>query len=125
MKMMRVIAAEMMAASYGWPVERIQALYDAQAGYATPKIDVRGIVFRGTEILLVQEHADGLWTAPGGWADPGDTPSAAVEREIREESGYVARATRLLAVYDRTRQGHTPPHPFAIYKLYFLSSLVL
>ncbi|MHB1319500.1 MAG: NUDIX hydrolase [Anaerolineae bacterium] len=117
------IAAEMMAAGSGWPVERIVALFAEQAGYATPKVDVRGIVFRGDEILLVQEHADGLWTVPGGWADPGDTPSAAVEREIREESGYLARAVRLLAVYDRAAQGHVPPHAFSIYKLFFLCEI--
>ena len=45
------------------------------------------------KILLVRELQDGgRWTLPGGWADPGDTPSQAVLREIREESGYEARA---------------------------------
>jgi ADP-ribose pyrophosphatase YjhB (NUDIX family) len=117
------IAAEMMAAGSDRPVEHIAGLFDEQAGYATPKIDVRGIVFRGDDILLVQEHSDGLWTVPGGWADPGDTPSAAVEREIWEESGYRARAVRLLAVYDRATQGHVPPHAFSIYKLFFLCEL--
>lgn len=117
------IAAEMLAASSDWPVERVAGLFAEQAGYATPKVDVRGIVFRGDEILLVQEHADGLWTVPGGWADPGDTPSAAVEREIWEESGYHARAVRLLAVYDRAAQGHVPPHAFSIYKLFFLCEI--
>jgi ADP-ribose pyrophosphatase YjhB (NUDIX family) len=117
------IAAEMMSAGSDWPVERISGLFDEQAGYATPKVDVRGIVLREGEILLVQEHADGLWTVPGGWADPGDTPSAAVEREIREESGYRARAVRLLAVYDRATQGHIPAHAFSIYKLFFLCEM--
>jgi ADP-ribose pyrophosphatase YjhB (NUDIX family) len=114
------IAAEMMSAGSSWSVERISGLFDEQAGYATPKVDVRGIILREGQILLVQEHADGLWTVPGGWADPGDTPSTAVEREVREESGYVARAVRLLAVYDRATQGHIPPHAFSIYKLFFL-----
>ncbi|NLT72817.1 MAG: NUDIX hydrolase [Chloroflexi bacterium] len=119
----RRIAAEMMATASPWPPERIEALFAGQAGYATPKVDVRGAVFQGGRILLVQEHTDGLWTLPGGWADPGDTPSVAVEREIHEESGYTARATRLLAVYDRATQGHQPPHPFSIYKICFLCDL--
>jgi len=47
-----------------------------------------------------------------------------VAREVREESGYVVKATKLLAVYDRDRQGHTPPYPFSIYKLFFLCELL-
>ncbi len=119
----RQIAAEMMAAASDDPIERIMGLFCEQAGYATPKVDVRGAVFRDDEVLLVQERSDGLWTLPGGWADPGDTPAVAVEREIREESGYEAHAVRLLAVYDRATQGHQPPHPFSIYKLFFLCEL--
>ena len=61
---------------------------------------------------------------PGGWADPTDTPRSAVEREIREESGYEARALKLAAVYERARQGHVPPHPFAVFKLFFLCERV-
>jgi len=117
------IAAEMMAAASDAPLDQVTGLFSEQAGYATPKVDVRGVVFRGDDVLLVQELSDGLWTLPGGWADPGDTPAAAVEREIREESGYEARAVRLLAVYDRATQGHQPPHPFSIYKLFFLCEL--
>lgn len=120
---LRDIAAEMLAAGSGWPVERIAGLLDKETGYATPKVDVRGAVFREGRILLVRERVDGRWTLPGGWADPGDAPSEAVEREIREESGYEARAVKLLAVYDRARQGHEPPHPFAIYKLFFQCEL--
>ena len=70
-------------------------------GYITPKVDVRGAVFREGKVLLVQEASDSMWSLPGGWADVGDTPSQAVEREIREESGYQARAVKLMAVDDR------------------------
>jgi ADP-ribose pyrophosphatase YjhB (NUDIX family) len=42
-----------------------------------------------------------------------------VEREIHEETGLTARAVRLLAVFDRTRQGHYPPHPLDVYKIFF------
>ena len=119
----RRIASEMMAVGSPWAVERIERLFDQEPGYATPKVDVRGLVWRDNKVLLVREQTEGRWTLPGGWADPGDTPSAAVEREILEESGYTARATRLLAVYDRATQGHTPPHPFAIYKLFLLCEM--
>jgi ADP-ribose pyrophosphatase YjhB (NUDIX family) len=42
-----------------------------------------------------------------------------VGREIQEEAGLVARAVRLLAVYDRSRHGHYPPHPLHVYKMFF------
>jgi ADP-ribose pyrophosphatase YjhB (NUDIX family) len=120
---LRAIAAKMMAAYSGADVDMIRGLFAREVGYATPKIDVRGVVFRGDAILLVKERADGLWTLPGGWADVGDAPSAAVEREIAEESGYQARATKLLALYDRNKHGH-PPRPDHVYKLFFLCELL-
>src|SRR6185437_7356906 len=102
----RAIAAEMIATGAGAPAERareIEVLFAAQAGYATPKVDVRAAVFRDDRILLVRERSDGRWTVPGGWADVGDSPAAAVEREVLEESGFEVRAVRLAAVYDRNR----------------------
>ena len=103
--------------------EKIHGLFSHDIGYATPKVDARGVMFQGDSILLVKEAVDGLWTLPGGWADIGDSPSEAVEREILEESGYEAKATKLLAVYDRSRHDH-PPHEFYVYKLFFLCELV-
>ncbi|MGC9349667.1 MAG: NUDIX hydrolase [Anaerolineae bacterium] len=105
--------------------ERIHALFAGAEGYETPKVDVRGVVFRDDRILLVRELLDGgRWTLPGGWADVNDRPSEAVEREVWEESGYRVRATKLLAVYDRRLHGHTPPSVYGIYKLFFLCELV-
>jgi ADP-ribose pyrophosphatase YjhB (NUDIX family) len=98
-------------------------LFSQQAGYATPKVDVRGGVIRDNQILLVRELLDqGRWTLPGGWADVTDTPAEAVIREIREESGYEAKPFHLAAVYDRRRHGH-PPFYFSIYKLFFLCEM--
>jgi ADP-ribose pyrophosphatase YjhB (NUDIX family) len=71
---------------------------------------------RGGEVLLVRERADGRWSLPGGWADVGWSPSAMVEREVTEESGFVVRARRLLALWDRSR--HNPgPYPHSVYKV--------
>ena len=77
-------------------------------GYPTPKVDVRAVVFRGDELLLVRERRSGRWTFPGGWADVGDTPGAAAERETLEESGYRVRATKLMALLDKSRHEHPP-----------------
>lgn len=117
------IAAEMMAAGSNGDVRQILDLFAQESGYPTPKVDVRGVVFRDDKILLVLERADGRWTLPGGWADVGDSPAECVVREVREESGFEVRAVKLLAVYDRSRHGHVP-HPNYIYKLFFLCALV-
>ncbi len=120
----RDMAADMMSVPSGAPREMIRALFDAEVGYATPKVDVRGVVFREDRILLVKERRDGLWTLPGGWADVGETPSQAAVREVYEEAGFQCRAVKLLAVYDRSRHGHAPPRPYHIYKLFFLCELI-
>jgi ADP-ribose pyrophosphatase YjhB (NUDIX family) len=99
--------------------ERLAALMTDDAGHPTPKVDVRGALFRHGRVLLVRERADGRWTLPGGWADLDDSPREAVEREVREESGWAVRATRLFAVHDRDRHNE-PPHAHRIYKLFFL-----
>lgn len=119
----RALAAEMYARGSDTPVERIRSLFAQESGYATPKVDVRGAVFRDGRILLVKEAIDGLWTLPGGWADVNQSPREGVEREIREESGYEARAIKLAAVYDYRRQGNRNPLPNSIYKLFFVCEL--
>jgi ADP-ribose pyrophosphatase YjhB (NUDIX family) len=100
----------------------INNLLEGQTGYATPKIDARGVVFQGDSILLVKELSDGGWTLPGGWVDVNERPSHAVEREVFEESGYRVRAVKLLALFDRNLHGH-PPHAFSIWKHFFLCEL--
>ena len=77
---------------------------------------------RDDKILLVREKSDGKWTLPGGWIDVHDSPRQAVEKEILEESGFVARAQRLLAVYDKQHHAH-PPDLFHCYKLFFLCEI--
>ena len=120
---LRGIAAEMLAAGAGAEPERIEGLLAREQGYATPKVDVRGVVFRDAKVLLVREKEDGLWTLPGGWADVGESPSEAVVKEIREESGYQTRAVKLLAVYDRDRHGH-PPLSWYVYKMFIRCELL-
>lgn len=119
----REIAAEIMAAGGGVKTGAILALWDRERGYATPKVDVRGVVFRDDAILLVREVADGGWTLPGGWADVNESPGESVVREVREESGYETRPVKLLAVYDRSKHGHTPLFPFHVYKLFIRCEL--
>jgi ADP-ribose pyrophosphatase YjhB (NUDIX family) len=120
----RAIAIEMMtAAGDGLSPDDMRALFDAQQGHTTPKVDVRGAVFRGDTILLVQEKMDGnRWTLPGGWADVGESAGDGVAREIWEETGYRARPVKLMAAFDRNKHDH-PPMLFHAYKLFFLCEL--
>ncbi len=89
-------------------------------GHPTPKVDVRGVLFDGDSVLLVQEAVDGRWTVPGGWADPLDPPRLGAEREFAEEAGVTVRATRLVAVWDGAIHNGHPAVPWHIYKFFFL-----
>ena len=115
------MAAELLSVLSRRPVDELTAELGRDSGYATPKIDVRGAIFDDHErVLLMREKTDGLWSLPGGWADPGDAPSAAVTREILEETGYFASAVKLIACWDRELQANPPPLPVHVYKLFFL-----
>jgi ADP-ribose pyrophosphatase YjhB (NUDIX family) len=115
------VAAEIAAKHSDGELDTITAMFRQETGPATPKIDVRAAVISENKILLVKERGDG-WTLPGGWVDPGESPSEAAARETKEESGYDVDAIRIIAIYDRDRQGH-PPCPFHVYKLIFLCAL--
>lgn len=118
----RRVAAEMAA----WPagqVESVESLFASDTGYATPKIVCRAAVIEDGEILMVRETIDGRWTLPGGWIDVGESPATAVEREVREESGYEVRVVKLAAIYDKLRHDH-PPVPHHSYLVFFLCDLI-
>jgi ADP-ribose pyrophosphatase YjhB (NUDIX family) len=119
---LKEMSAEIIAGQSDLEAESVSASFSMQAGYATPKVDVRGAVIRDGKILLVQEKADGRWAMPGGWADIGDTPSAMVEREVCEESGMLVRAAKVIAVYDANR--FAPLEFYHSYKIIFLCEIL-
>jgi ADP-ribose pyrophosphatase YjhB (NUDIX family) len=124
-EMLRDLAARIMAEGSGRPAEQVLRIFEDQAGYATPKVDVRGAAFDAEgRILMVREVLDGgRWTLPGGWADVNLTPAENVAKEMREESGYEVRVRKLAAVWDRTRQGH-PATAFSCCKFFFVCDIV-
>jgi ADP-ribose pyrophosphatase YjhB (NUDIX family) len=113
------IAAEMAAAATGEEPTDLLARFAEETGYRTPKVDVRGVVLDNERLLLVREPMSDGWCLPGGWADVGETPSQAVEKEVGEEAGISVRAVRPLGVFDRDFRGRVrwPAH---VYKLYIL-----
>jgi ADP-ribose pyrophosphatase YjhB (NUDIX family) len=122
---LRTLAAEIMADHVGMMVPAIEAMFAQQSGYATPKLGVRGAVFRDDRLLLVRETADEhRWTLPGGWADVNESPSEAVAREVREEAGVEVRAYKLAAVWDQARHAHDVVRPFHVWRLFFLCEII-
>lgn len=116
------IAADMISLSSDEPFVPLSQAFRAQIGYATPKVDVRAAVFRDGKMLMVRERADGGWTMPGGWADVGDMPSHAAERETWEEAGFRVKAHKIVGVYDANRVG--PLEVFHAFKIVFLCDLI-
>lgn len=96
---------------------RIEDLFANEVGYLTPKVDVRGVVFRDGKILMVQEKWDGRWTIPGGWADIGLSPAEVAAKEVREEAGLEVRPVKMLAMLDKKFFAH-PVSPYHIYKVF-------
>jgi ADP-ribose pyrophosphatase YjhB (NUDIX family) len=113
------IAAELAAGITGEEPRDLLVGFGSETGYRTPKVDVRGVVLDAGRVLVVRETASDDWCLPGGWADVGETPSKAVEKEVQEEAGVEVRAVRPLGVFDRDFRGRTrwPAH---VYKLYLL-----
>lgn len=118
------LAARIMAHHTGAERDHIAGLFDAETGYATPKVGVRAAVFDDAgRILMVRETVDDhRWTLPGGWADVNQTPSQSVVREVFEESGYRVRAVKLAAVWDRARQAQ-PAMAFSVVRMFFICTL--
>ncbi|MEL6679376.1 MAG: NUDIX hydrolase [Pseudomonadota bacterium] len=117
---LRDIAEAMLADLADLPVARIaDLLAPGAAGYATPKVDVRGAVFLDGQILLVRERQDGLWSMPGGYADIGLSASENVIKEIAEEAGLTVTVRRLYHLRHKAK-GPDEPDIRDFYKLFFL-----
>jgi ADP-ribose pyrophosphatase YjhB (NUDIX family) len=119
---LQALTAEIAAADDEGTAPSLLTLLAAERGYATPKVDVRAVVAREGKLLFVREAHDGFWSLPGGWADIGESPSQVAEREVLEETGYIVRATKLLAVYDKAKHEH-PPALWYCYKLFIQCTL--
>ena len=115
---LRTISVQLLAELTNEPIEKIIGAFASEQGYPTPKVDVRAVVIRDREVLLVKESLDGgKWTLPGGWADIGFTPFEMAAKEVLEETGLVVRPMRLLALFDKRKHAH-PPQPWYTYKAF-------
>jgi len=112
------IAAEIIDAHTTLCKEYVLNNFRLQPGYATPKIDIRGVVFQDNKLLLVQEQSDEKWSLPGGWADVGDSAAEMVIREVKEETGFEVFPTKLIGIFDNNKD-RFPIEFYHSYKIIF------
>ena len=75
----------------------------------SPVVAVGGVAICHGALLLVQRTTEpqaGRWTIPGGHVEPGETVAAAVEREVREETGLRVQCGPLLGWAERMGSGY-------------------
>jgi 8-oxo-dGTP diphosphatase len=68
----------------------------------TRKLVVAALVREGTRVLMSRRRADqpmpGKWEFPGGKVEPGESPTEALAREVREELGCDIEVGRIFEV---------------------------
>jgi 8-oxo-dGTP diphosphatase len=66
-----------------------------------PTVGVFAAIFdeRGRILCVKLNYGPLNWTTPGGRVEAGESPVAALVREIHEESGYYAQVERLVGIY--------------------------
>lgn len=122
-ELIRGISVEMLSYQTGIDKTRIKDSFANETGYATPKVDIRAVIFQDNKLLMVKENADGDWALPGGWADIGLTPSEVAVKEVKEESGFDVKAVKLLGVLDKKCHPH-PPSLYHVYKMFIQCEII-
>ncbi len=86
-----------------------------------PRLTVGGVVFHADAVLLVQRMNppnQGKWAIPGGRVHLGETLTAAVEREVMEETGVLVRAGDPIFVFDSiVREGDAIAYHYVVVDL--------
>lgn len=119
------LAAELLAVVDRRDATELERAYRGLIGPQTPRVAADAAIFdEAGRLLLVQRTDLPQWCMPGGAADVGESPSAAAEREAREETGLIVRADRLLAIWDSDVLGFTLPSVGQTYHLQFQCVLV-
>jgi len=68
-----------------------------------PSFGVGAVIIENGNVVLVrrgQPPLDGRWTLPGGLVELGESIEQAVIREVEEETGWLVRVVKELALFD-------------------------
>jgi len=75
---------------------------------------VAAVIERDGQVLIGQRKAgewhEFKWEFPGGKVEPGETPAAAIHRELEEELGIQAAIGPPITEYEYTYPGRSPIH---------------
>lgn len=115
---LRQIAAEMVSEKADISFDKVYGLFCNETGYQTPKVDTRAVVFIDGKILLVHEN-NGTWSLPGGWCDVDQSVASNTEKEVREETGFVVTAEKLIAVQD-WRKHNVTNYTYGVLKIFVM-----
>ncbi|GAB5497625.1 MAG: NUDIX domain-containing protein [Phycisphaerales bacterium] len=70
----------------------------AQSDHNAPEIIARGVLTRGSSVLVCRNLARGYMYLPGGHVELGETAAEALAREFEEETGLAVKVGRCEAV---------------------------
>ncbi len=116
---LRQIAAEMFSLVDGREPLAMQQVLLQLLGHYTPMVMGDALVINPAgEILLIQRADSGLWAAPGGAFDVGETAAEGAARECHEETGWRVESVALIGIYN-SRAVRTFPGQH-VYHLSFL-----
>lgn len=115
---LRRISAEMISSKTDIPIDKVYDLFCNETGYQTPKVDTRAAVFVDDKILLVHENND-TWSLPGGWCDVDQSVASNTEKEVKEETGFIVTAEKIIAVQD-WRKHNVTNYAYGVIKIFVM-----
>lgn len=119
---LREISAEMIEEKSNMNLEKVKGLFCNETGYQTPKLDTRAVIFKDNKILLVHEN-NGTWSLPGGWCDVLESVGSNTIKEVKEETGLDAEATKIIAIQDRNKHNR-PVYAYGVCKIFVLCDII-
>ena len=119
---LREISAEILAEKTGVSTDKVKTLFCNETGYQTPKLDTRAAIFQDHQILLVHEN-NGTWALPGGWCDVLESVKSNTEKEVREETGLIVKAVKIISIQDRNKHNQ-PVYAYGVCKVFVLCERV-